>query len=159
MAFRASGQKEQKSLKFLWAQHKKYCHCYHLLTSEKTLAPHRPCAGMSADLWAAGHKGPTLLSTRARHPTAFLSTYLGTMTSRVMRYSESSTKSSLLTISLSVRVKRFPLEGGGTMDKTIRERLTDPTCLIASRQTAGNGAGSREILSLVCQSQVQPNRK
>lgn len=69
------------------------------------------------------------------------------MTSRVMRYSESSTKSSLLTISLSVRVKRFPLEGGRTTDKTIRERVTDSTCPIASRQTAGNRAGSEEILS------------
>lgn len=135
------------------------CHCYRLLTSVETLALCRPCAGMSADLWAAGHKGPTSLSIRARHPRTFLSTYLGTMTSRVMRYSESSTKSSLLTISLSVRVKRFPLECRRTMDKTIRERIIDPICPIASRQTAGNGAGSGDILNPVCQSQVQPNRK
>lgn len=36
------------------------------------------------------------------------------MTSSVIRYSESNTKSSLLTMSLSVRVKRFPLNPRGT---------------------------------------------
>lgn len=76
---------------------------------------------MSADLGPAGHKGPTSLSTEQGTPTLFLATYLGTMTSKVMRYSESSTKSSLLTISLSVRVKRFPLEGRGTRGKPSRE--------------------------------------
>jgi hypothetical protein len=51
---------------------------------------------------------------------------LGTMTSTVMRYSESSTKSSLLTISLNVRVKRLPLEGRGT--HSVTGMLTPHSC-------------------------------
>lgn len=57
-------------------------------------------------------RSPTQAKNPNRHPS--WPAYLGTMTSSVIRYSESNTKSSLLTMSLSVRVKRFPLNPRGT---------------------------------------------
>lgn len=71
-------------------------------------------------------------------------TYLGTMTRSVTRYSESSTKSSLFTMSLRVRVKRFPLGARGTKGVRSAEKHVEVPWTPAHPQRGGGGQNQEQ---------------